>query len=218
MEKKGIFIVLEGLDGCGTTTQAALLKEWFAGDGAKYGSCAVTCEPTAGPAGSLARMALNHRLRLDNYTLALLFAADRTDHVYKKSDGGQEPGLACRLAQGTHVISDRYLLSSLAYQSLDLPMDWIFQINSQVIKPDLTVYLDIDPETAQERLNRGRLHQDLYEALETQRRVRRQYEEAIGLLLKDGQQISRIDGRQAMTAVRDDIIKAVLPFLTAAGA
>ncbi|MEL7622111.1 MAG: dTMP kinase [Clostridiales bacterium] len=213
MDKKGIFIVLEGLDGCGTTTQTALLKDWFAGPGAKYGKCAATCEPTAGPAGSLARMALNHRLHLDKHTLALLFAADRTDHVFKKNEGGQEPGLAQRLAQGVHVISDRYLLSSLAYQSLDLPMEWILQINSRVIKPDLTIYIEIDPETAQKRLSQGRLHQDLYEALETQRRVRQQYEEAMALLIKDGHRISRVNGDQPLTAVQNDIVKELLPFL-----
>jgi dTMP kinase len=211
---RGRFFVLEGLDGSGTTTQAGLLKEWFAGEGARYGKCAFTFEPTAGPAGSLARMALNHRLRLDKRTLALLFAADRTDHLFKGADNSQEPGILHYLEAGAHVVSDRYLLSSLAYQSLNLPVDWILEINSQVPLPDLTIYLDIAPEAAQERLNTGRQHKDLFEALETQKQIRNRYDEGIELLRSRGSRIIKIDGNKPAESVRDDVVSNLLPFLT----
>ncbi|MDR0468926.1 MAG: dTMP kinase [Peptococcaceae bacterium] len=213
MVETGLFIVLEGLDGSGTTTQAALLKEWFSREGAIYGRCIATNEPTAGPAGSMARLALNHRISLDSRTMALLFAADRTDHLYKEDNGRQEPGLAQLLRQGAHVVSDRYLLSSLAYQSLDLPMEWILQINAMAIAPDLTFFLEVDPQISRERLQQGRSHQDLFEGSDTQLRVCAQYEEAIRLLEHKGQTIHRIDGNRPAEAVHQDIVHGVLPLL-----
>lgn len=211
MGDTGIFIVLEGLDGCGTTTQAGMLKNWFSREGAMYGQCVSTFEPSQGPAGSIVRLALNHRISLDNRTIALLFAADRADHIYKENDGRQESGLFHLLNQGIHVVSDRYLLSSLAYQSLDLPMEWVFQINSQVIVPDLTVFIDIDPGVSRQRLRRGRSHEDLFEDSGTQARVKERYEEAIKLLQGQGHRISRVEGDQPAEAVHRDILKELLP-------
>lgn len=213
MADLGVFIVLEGLDGSGTTTQTELLKEWFSQDGAVYGRCVATCEPTAGPAGSMTRMALNHRLALDSRTMALLFAADRTDHIFKDADGRQEPGLYHMLHQGMHVVSDRFLLSSLAYQSLDLPMEWVYQINAQAIRPDITVFIDIDPAVSGKRLLEGRYHQDLFEASETQLRVQAQYEKAIQFLHGEGHNVRRVDGSKPIHDVRDDILALVSPIL-----
>ena len=218
MPKAGVFIVLEGLDGSGTTTQAALLKDWFNHEGAQYGKCVATCEPTAGPAGSVARMALNHRLVLDSRTMALLFAADRADHVYKKDDGSQEPGVYHLLQQGTHVVSDRYLLSSLAYQSLDLPMEWILRINAEVITPDITVFIDVAPAVSGRRLRQERYHQDLFEADSTQLRVQAQYEQAILLLSGKGQRISRVDGSLSADDVHRAILDEVIPLLETSAA
>ena len=217
MTVNGIFIVLEGLDGCGTTTQTGLLKDWFAGEGAGYGKCLATYEPTAGPAGSTARMALNQRLSLDSRTMALLFAADRADHVFKKDDGRQEPGLYHMLSHGVHVVCDRYLLSSLAYQSLDLPMEWILQINAQTIQPDLTVFIDIDPRISLLRLRKERPHPDLFEGADTQLRVQKQYEEAIALLQGSGHNISRVDGDRPPEEVHRDIVALALPLLEKTG-
>ena len=213
MTQRGLFLVLEGLDGSGTTTQAGLLKDWFQRDGAEYGKCVFTYEPTPGPAGSLTRQALNHRLAMDSRTMALLFAADRTDHVYKEDDGRQEPGILHLLNSGIHVVSDRYLLSSLAYQSLDLPMEWILQINSQVISPDLTIYIDIDPEVSHRRLLSERSHEDLFEATSTQARVRMQYEAAIERLTAEGSHIKRVEGDRPAEAIHQDILSELLPLL-----
>jgi dTMP kinase len=213
MTDTGVFIVIEGLDGSGTTTQTAMLKDWFDGEGAAYGKCLATCEPTQGPAGSITRMALNHRLALDNRTMALLFAADRTDHIFKEEDGVQEPGLFYLLNRGLHVISDRYVLSSLAYQSLDLPMEWVFQINARVITPDVTFFIDIDPRVAVRRMQSGRSHEDLFEDADTQTKVREQYEAAIKLLLSKGHHIKRIDGDRPADAVHQNIVSELLPFL-----
>ena len=210
---EGIFIVLEGLDGSGTTTQTASLRNWFATDGARYGACAATYEPTAGPVGSVLRLALSRRLNLDTRTMALLFAADRTDHVYKEDDGRQEPGISHLIRQGVIVISDRYLLSSLAYQSLDLPIEWLYDINSRVIVPDIVVYLDVDPEESARRMRKERFHQELYEAIGTQTLVRERYENAIRFLKDKGQKISRVDANLSEPEVFKNILAEILPIL-----
>ena len=214
MQANGRFIVLEGLDGSGTTTQTNLLAQWFSGEGARYGKCVASFEPTPGPAGSVTRLALNHRLTLDSRTMALLFAADRTDHLFKEGSSQQEPGIFHLLQQGMHVICDRFLLSSLAYQSLTLPMEWILQINAQAIVPDVTIFIDIDPAISMRRLLDNRSHRDLYEAEETQSQVRAQYEKAILLLESEGQRIVRIDGSRSQEEVHHAILveaQKVLP-------
>ena len=213
MANTGIFIALEGLDGSGTTTQARLLKDWFSREGAAYGKCAATFEPTQGPAGSITRLALNHRLTLDSRALALLFAADRADHVHKEGDGRQEPGIACLLKQGVHVVCDRYLLSSLAYQSLDLPMEWVRQINAQAIPPDITVFIDIDPGVSDLRMAQERLQRDLFEEPSIQVRVLAQYEKAISLLQGEGQRICRVAGDQPEAKLHQDILREILTLL-----
>ena len=213
MVHSGVFIVLEGLDGSGTTTQTGRLQNWFNSEGSVFGKCFATCEPTAGPAGSITRLALNHRLSLDNRTLALLFAADRADHVYKEDNGLHEPGLYPLLQQGVHVVCDRYLLSSLAYQSLDLPMEWILQINTQAIRPDITIFIDLDPGVSERRLQESRLNRDLFEVASIQQRVLAQYEKAIRLLQNEGHRIIRVAGDQSEEQVQRDILKEVLPLL-----
>src|SRR4051812_23154926 len=139
--KLGRFIVLEGLDGAGTTTQADRLGSWLRAQGRKVH---VTAEPTAGPIGGLIRLALGKRLvtqagaALAPEALALLFAADRLDHW--------ESDIAPKLARGVDVLSDRYLLSSIAYQSVENEMGWIESVNSRVPPPDLTLFLRVRPE------------------------------------------------------------------------
>jgi len=213
MEIKGVFAVLEGLDGSGTTTQTGMLKDWFKQEGIRFGTCLATCEPTPGPAGSIARLALSHRITLDPYTLALLFAADRTDHLYKMGGSRHELGIEKLLKQGVHVVSDRYMLSSLAYQSLDVSMDWILQINEAAIRPDLTIFIDIEPQISQSRIARDRLQQELFEAAGVQERVQVQYEKAIALLTGMGHCIKRIDGNRPPADVHRDVVHELLPFL-----
>ena len=146
MSAPGRFIVLEGVDGCGSTTQTKRLVEALATRGYDARS---TCEPSDGPVGALIRQALEKRLRdargearrFDWATLALLFAADRLDHV--------EATIAPALAAGAIVISDRYTLSSLVYQSVtapsgsEEPLAWIHELNRAARAPDLTIVLDV---------------------------------------------------------------------------
>jgi dTMP kinase len=151
---QGLFVVIEGVDGAGTTTQvgavASALRQ------RRWAVCE-TREPSTGPIGALLRLCLTGRLvtpgelgmRAPNWkTMALMFAADRMDHI--------EAEISPLLEEGACVISDRYYHSSVAYQSQtanDVPgaITWIRSINSQARKPDLTLVLDVPAEQAKAR-------------------------------------------------------------------
>lgn len=170
-KRSGRFVVLEGIDGAGTTTQTAVLCERLRRDGAAQ--VRTTREPSDGPIGSLVRQVLTGRIvapggRAPGWaTMALLFAADRMDHV--------ESEIEPFLAGGGIVISDRYDASSLAYQSVssgrggEKAVEWIRELNRHAMRPDLTIVLDLPADTAAVRREaRGEAAQ-LYEQNETQR-------------------------------------------------
>ncbi len=169
----GRFIVLEGIDGAGTTTQLRMLSDRLSAAGHKIHS---TREPSDGPIGNLLRGVLSGRIRmstsagggpLDQRAIALLFAADRLDHLTSEI----EPALL----RGFHVITDRYLASSIAYQSLFAPTDWVSEINAYASSPDLTVLLDVDPKIALGRMQQGRVGEELYERLELLEKIASTY-------------------------------------------
>ena len=108
---------------------------------------------------------------LDPCTMALLFAADRRDHITAE--------ITPNLARGRTVICDRYLLSSLAYQGLTSDLDWLLQINETAIRPDLTLYLDLPAERARQRIQDTRWTEDIYESVFQQRLVREKYHDII---------------------------------------
>ncbi|GAF95201.1 unnamed protein product, partial [marine sediment metagenome] len=152
--KKVPFIVIEGVDGSGVSTQAELLERKLRSTGREV---YLTKEPTDGPAGAMIRLALAGRLvkrkdaldlrSFEAHTLALLFAADRMDHLYND--------IIPKLDIGVIMISDRYYLSSYAYQGIDINnIEWLQAINSQCLRPDLTVFLDIDPAICCKRIQR----------------------------------------------------------------
>lgn len=193
----GIFIVLEGLDGSGTTTQAELMKRWLEASG--HGRVYLTREPTDGPIGHLIRLALRRRLVLDAHTLALLFAADRMDHL--ASD------LIQKLNQGVTVICDRYYLSSFAYQLLDPQTDlaWLEQLNAKAIPPDLTILLDVPPDVCMARIQRTRSHVELFEDLERLRSVRAHYLAIARGPRSERERIVIVDGDRSQEVVHADI-------------
>jgi len=169
--RKGRFIVLEGIDGAGTTTQTARLVERLRAESKSH--VKITREPSDGPIGSLVRQVLTGRIVIPGgrapgwTTMALLFAADRMDHV--------ESEIEPFLQQDGIVVSDRYDASSLAYQSVssgrggEKAVDWIRQLNQHALRPDLTIVLDLPPDVAATRREvRGEAAQ-LYEQNEVQR-------------------------------------------------
>jgi dTMP kinase len=203
MSTAGRFIVLEGIDGSGTTTQAArLVASLRAAGHAVVG----TREPSDGPIGVVLRQALTRRLvGLSDRALALLFAADRLDHLASVV----EPALA----EGKLVVSDRYVLSSLAYQGMRLPLRWVETLNAAARPADLTLYLEVDPGTAARR-RRGRGGtEELFDADEVQRAVARAYGRVVRKHSR-AQRVVRLNGRAPPDEVAREIlsrVRTVLP-------
>ena len=177
MEKesnRGKFIVFEALDGSGTSTQARLLHDYFSERGQRV---YLTEEPSTGPIGNMIRWVLTRRLRmsidqgLNDRQLALLFAADRHDHLYNQVDG-----IMPKVAEGWIVICTRYVLSSIVYNSQDeKEVQFVQHLNSEFPLPDLTIFLDCPLEVCVERLNEKRPVQDIYENRDKLQRGRTNY-------------------------------------------
>jgi dTMP kinase len=156
---QGRFIVLEGIDASGKSTQASKLASWLESQGRRVH---LTAEPTSGPIGALIRQAFTERVPLDDRVIAALFVADRLDHLTNSHDG-----LLRMLADGIDVVSDRYYLSSAAYHASDVDIEWVVRANAistDLLRPDLTIYLDLDPEEALARIERRRGIPDKFEA------------------------------------------------------
>jgi dTMP kinase len=186
----GRLIVIEGLDGAGTTTQAHRLVEHLRARGQH---AHLTREPSDGPVGKLIREMLAGRhaitdMKISQGTFGLLFAADRLDHMQREV----EPAIA----RGELVISDRWYHSSLAYQGTGADRDWIATLNARARRPDVTIFLKVRPEVAaQRRAAAGRV-QELFEDLEMQREVDAGYRATISELLAAGEVIETVDGEQ----------------------
>jgi dTMP kinase len=196
MKAKGFFICIEGLDGCGKTTQARILVKKLE----KIGCLAVyTTEPGHGKIGQFIRKhCLHGGKRISSIVEALLFAADRYEHL--------ENEVKPALTRGKIVVSDRYLYSSLAYQGASgLDLDWIRTINKHAVQPDLAIFVDAKPETAIDRLKPKK---SVMENLETQRKVQTVYAK----LVENGELV-RIDGNKSKKEVADEILKVVLDLL-----
>jgi dTMP kinase len=136
---KGLYISLDGVDGAGSTTHTKLLANWLASRGLKVFA---TKEPTSGRIGSLIRDYLLDE-GVHPAVDALLFAADRVEHsvLIKKL-----------LNEGVVVVSDRSIISSLAYQQAQgLELSWLIEINRYSLKPDVSIILDVDPAVSLSR-------------------------------------------------------------------
>ncbi len=196
-------IVLEGLDGAGTTTQVKRLVEHVRATG---GKAHATREPSDGPVGRLIREMLvgEHAIpgqKIAQSTFGLLFAADRLDHLQREV----EP----KLAAGELVVSDRWYHSSLAYQGTGADRDWIAMLNARARKPDLTIFLEVRPEVAAKRRAAAGRVQELFEDLRMQEEVAAGYKATIAELTAQGERIETIDGEAAPDVVFAKICKLV---------
>ncbi len=178
------YIVFEGLDGAGTTTQSLLLSEKMKQAGMLVWP---TFEPTSGDVGVLIRKVLGGSVQCHPGTLAALFVADRHEHLHGTG------GILSRLKKGFRVIGDRYLFSSLAYQSLDVDFAHVHEINSHFPLPEYLFFLDIEPEACERRMT-GRESRELFENLAMQRRVQELYERTLEIFRNRGMKIHRLDG------------------------
>jgi dTMP kinase len=195
MVDRGIFICVEGLDGCGKTTQAKLLVRRMKKD---Y-DAVYTAEPTNGKVGRIIRKQYLHVDKRGSAVVeALLFAADRVEHLKTE--------VLPALDEGKLVVSDRYAYSSLAYQgAAGLDLEWIEKINEHAVRPDLALFIDVEPETVIQRIKRKR---SVMENLETQLKVREIYLRFVG---KGG--LVRVDGNKSKTEVAREINAVVKEFL-----
>ncbi len=199
MRRGGRFVVLEGLDGAGTTTQAARLSRALRRDGH---AVVLTREPSSGRVGQLLRQALRRggAKGLSDAALALLFAADRLDHLASTV----EPALA----SGAVVVSDRYVLSSFAYQGRVLDQQWLQTLNAKAPAPDLTIFLEVRPRVAAARRHRRGGRAERFDDARTQAAVARAYD---AVLRRHGQRhhVRRLDGELTVDAVATQVLAAV---------
>ena len=192
------FVVIEGLDGAGTTTQTERLARRLSAGGVAVHA---TREPTDGPIGRVIRASL----RADPdapavETLPWLFAADRADHLHREI----EPALA----RGEWVVSDRYYHSSLAYQSLTLPLERVHALNADFRAPDLTLFLAVPVEVCLQRLE-GRPTREIYEERDRLARIAASYDRVMGFLRDRGENIAILDGSASVDAVEAAIAAQV---------
>jgi len=157
--KKGLFIVIEGTDGTGKSTHARLLTEYLQ---AKGFDTVLTQEPTKGPIGQAIRTVLSGETKVSPTALALMFTADRADHV----DSVIKPALE----DGKAVISDRYFYSTIAYQSAQgVDEKWLAQLNSFAPEPDVVIVLEVPADQALSRINDRK--KEVFESIDFQRKV-----------------------------------------------
>ena len=193
MKDKGIFIVFEGIDGGGKSTQIKMLAEYFKDKGYQV---EFHMEPTEGMVGSLLWTYMKSKDRSFNpETEALLFAADRIEH-------GKTIKQA--LEEGKVVISDRYLHSSLAYQgAAGVDPDWMQSLNKHALKPSLVILLDIDPERSLERVSDRA--KTVFEETEYLKKVRAEY-----LRYAEAGELMVVDSSQPI----DDVHAMILGLIT----
>ena len=163
------FIVLEGIDGAGTSTQ---IKRLVQTNPDKY---IATAEPTSGPTGKFLRQMLAGDFKVDERTNAYLFAADRCEHIFGKG------GVKELCESGKTVVSDRYFFSSLAYQSVSCGLELPQLLNSPFPLPEYLFFFDINPEISLGRVNARNGHKEIYENIEAQKKIAALYEKVISM-------------------------------------
>lgn len=190
-----MFIVFEGIDGSGKSTQAELFKDFLLNRGYRVN---LSAEPTKGPIGALIRTSLSGKVKVSPPELALLFAADRVAH----SDS-----IKFNLANLSDIeISDRYYMSSLVYQSLDgVHPKFISKINELALTPDLLIYIDVDVENALQRINSRNKETEIFENQDFLRKSLIRYKSSLEFP-EIGRTSATFDGNQTVEQVHSEII------------
>jgi len=202
MEKLSNFVVFEGLDGSGTSTQLSLLEQKLADPAFNGRAFKTSFEPTDGAIGKLIRSVLKKELKIRADTLARLFSADRSEHLYAPG------GIIERCKRGELVVCDRYTLSSLVYQGIECGMELPRSLNSSFPVPELLLFFDIDPNLAQKRMaNRTSL--EIFEHIEFQEKVRNQYHSLLNEYREAGVRVEIIDASQSVENVAQSVWSAI---------
>jgi dTMP kinase len=193
------FIVFEGIDGAGTTTQLGVVDAALGIAGVPHWT---TAEPTSGPVGSLIRRVLGGELSAAPGTVAHLFAADRCEHLYGSR------GIVERLGRGEVVVCDRYVLSSLAYQGAACGPDLPLYLNDRFPLPSLLIFFDIDPRLSMARID-VRRSREIYELLPFQERVREAYETSLDRISGSPTRIVRVEASLPRAEVSRIVLDAI---------
>ncbi len=201
--RKGKFIVFEGLDGSGKSTQIENLKAKLRTENIR---CHFTREPSDSIPGGLIRSAMKKKTTFHNDTSALLFLADRIEHVTKD--------IIPLLEEGIHVVSDRYYYSNIAYQGLSSDMNMLYTLNELLImnklRPDYTIFLNVSLEESLKRISQDRVQTDLYEEKDLLLRIREHFFQTFERM-KDKENIITINADGDAESTFEKIWEALSP-------
>ncbi|MFA6845075.1 MAG: dTMP kinase [Sphaerochaetaceae bacterium] len=195
------FIVFEGLDGAGTTTQLHLLSKQYKDKGIE---CFETFEPTDNPIGRLVRSILRKEVTVTAWSLALLYSADREEHLHDKQEG-----IIQQLEQKKLVVCDRYFYSSLAYQGVDCDFANVMSIN-EYPHPEFVFYIDTPVEECIARIEKRGKEKELFEKTDFLTKVKANYEKAFSLLPRETNLI-RLDGKVSIAKINEEVRKVLFP-------
>ena len=202
-KNRGRFIVFEGIDGAGKTTQIKLLQEKLQAEGRRV-YC--TAEPTESVSGGLLRDALSGVSKRSPCELAAMFVLDRIFHNVNPVHGIEK-----MLAEGIDVICDRYYYSSLAYQGSETDAAWVRDMNlncPEIRKPDVCIFLDLTPEQSMERIGRGRVTVEIYENAERLARVRDKFF-GVFASLKETDRSFVVNAARSIDEIAEEIVAIV---------
>ncbi|MDR1229882.1 MAG: dTMP kinase [Spirochaetaceae bacterium] len=201
------FVVIEGCDGSGTTTQLSRLKDYFSAHD-ELPPLWTTSEPDSGEIGRLIRCILRGEAQCQPETLARLFAADRNEHLFGAD------GIVAHCARGELVVSDRYVPSSLVYQGLECGDALPRQLNQDFPAPMLLLFFDLDSETAEARMA-GRSDREIFEYIEFQKKAREKYLSVLNDCRKDGSVVAIINAADSIENVFNQVLSfiAKMPIL-----
>ncbi len=194
---RGQFIVFEGIDGAGKTTQIKMLAERLEKQGR---TVYITAEPTTSATGKMLRTALSGADKRTPAEMAALFVLDRIGHNIEIEE---------LLEKGVDVICDRYYYSSLAYQGSQTDFSWVRDMNlhcPEIRKPDICVFLDLEPKVSLARIGSRNISTEIYETEEILAAVRAQFYAAFEAL---GDKVAIIDAAADIETVADRINAAL---------
>ena len=193
---QGLLIALEGVDGSGTTSQREHVATALRAQGHTVHT---TAEPSTGPIGKLLREILSGEMKTSPETVALLFAADRLDHLKRE--------ILPALEQGQIVLTDRYIHSSVAYQSLAMDKDWVISLNREAKLPDLAILVKVSVEVAAKRRQERGGPEELFDAIEAQRKIANAYD--LAFTQENLGPTAIVDGEADMETVTKAILKII---------
>jgi len=196
MAARGKFIVFEGIDGCGKSTQIERLAASLTDMGR---SVVTTAEPTGSESGKMLRRALSGAEPRSAAEMAALFVLDRIHHNVSAD------GIEALLAAGRDVVCDRYYYSSLAYQGSLVDYDWVRRMNCDcpdIRRPDVCIFLDLEPKISLARIAARGAQKEIYETEEKLTLFRETFMKVFSTLQGENIAVINADGTPDEVAAR----------------